>query len=261
MFNVICFSSLLLRRMNRIQCFERYHAAVQEHDFRGVVATDPELYRLYQRRNSFGIKPNQKLHRIFQRRYYEEDVADGYLTLPRASATIWDDELENPLSDVTVLDSVTGKQVLLGSLVRSFFAMCWSKRDKPKQSDWDAFSHGKQAMRITTTAEKLLNRTMDVSDAYYMLRSWLIEVDYKSPCFILQMQKPEEALRKMESNGALLALSSAVVQTKHSGEDEIRYLFDNGFNTNLPGVVELNADLIRIPFEWNNFVDSEQAYP
>lgn len=247
--------------MDRIQCFERDHAAVQRLDFRGMAATEPELFRQYKRRNSFGLDQNQKLHRIFQKHYYDQDVANGYLTLPRASATIWNDELENPLADVTIQDGVTGEQVHLGSLVSSFFAMCWTKREKPTQSDWDAFSHGHKAVRITTTAEKLLDRTMDVSDAYYMLRSWLIEVDYKNPCFIRRMKRPEEVLGRMESNGALLALSSAVVRTQFSGEDEVRYLFDHGLNPKLSNVVEVKADLIRIPFDWKGFVDYEQTYP
>lgn len=246
--------------MDRIQCFEREHAEVQKLDFQGIAAADPVLFQQYQRRNSFGLDQNQKLHRIFQKHYYEQDVADGYLTLPRASATVWNDELENPLADVTIRDNATGEQVHLGSLVSSFFAMCWTKREKPKQSDWNAFSHGQQAVRITTTTGKLLDRTMDISDAHYMLRSWLIEVDYKNPCFIRQMKRPEEILDRMESSGALLALSSAVVRTQFSGEDEIRYLFDHGLNPKLSNVIVVNADLIRIPFDWKGFVDYEQAY-
>lgn len=61
----------------------------------------------------------------------------------------------------------------------------------------------------------------------YMLRSWLVEVHYKNPCLIRKMKKPKEVLERLESNGALLALSSAVVRTKFCGEDKVRYLFDH----------------------------------
>ena len=259
---VMCFSSVFKRRADRIRCFEADHAVVKQLDFQGLSAEDGRMYRQYQKRNSFGIDPGQKLCRIFQKRHYDQDLADGFLTLPRASAAVWNDELENPLADVTAHDDVTGQQVHLGSVVSSFYGMCWTKRANPTRSDWEAFSHGHKAVRVTTSTQKLLDRTMDINDPYYMLRSWLIEVDYKNPRLIRKLKTPDEVFRRMQSTGALLALSSAIVQTRYSGEQEVRFLFDGGLTPRRSDIVETkDPDLIRIPFDWNNFAEDELQYP
>jgi hypothetical protein len=219
-------------------------------------------YRQYQRRNSFGLDPDTKIYRIFQDDFYRQDFNAGRLTLPSARASVWNDPLENPLASVTEIDSVRGLTIHVGSVVSSFYALCWTRRDSAVEEDWDSFSHGKPAVRIGTTVGKLLDRVMQVNDPCYMHRSWMIDVDYKAPSLIIQMKKPTEVFDRMESTGAMLALSAAIVRTGFSDEEEVRFLFDNGVHPQCDTVVtSANPDLVRLPFDWRGFVDSETCYP
>ncbi|QOJ21242.1 MAG: hypothetical protein HRU77_11430 [Gammaproteobacteria bacterium] len=248
--------------MSKIDIFEREESSIKSLDFQGYGLTSVPVFRQYQHRNSFGLDPNKKIHRIFQTEYLNNDILNGYLTLPRASASIWKDPLENPLSDVKDIDSVTGGVITLGDLVNSFHAICWTHRDKPEASDWKNFSHGKKAIRITTSVGKLMDRIMSIQDSYYMHRAWLIEVEYKDPAAIAIMQNPPEVYRRTESSGALLALAAAIVRTSYSSEDEIRLLFDASLQPYLEGMIVLkNPDRIQIPFEWNGFIENQEFGP
>lgn len=203
-----------------------------------------------------------KIYRIFQAHYYEKDVNDSCLTLPRATANVWNDPLENPLASVMVTDAATGLPVHLGSTVSGFHALCWTQRALPTADDWDSFSHGAPAIRIGTTIAKLLNRVMPMSDAAYMHRSWLVDVRYMEPHLIEQMKTPDEVLGRMESTGSMLALSAAVVRTKFSIENEVRFLFDNSVNPKWNAVTNSSSpDLVRLPFDWDGFVDETICYP
>ncbi|MBY6064895.1 hypothetical protein [Pseudidiomarina sediminum] len=242
--------------MNKFEEFEKAQSKIRQLDFQGKDLSSPEALEQYKLRNSFGMEPTAKIHRIFQKGYYDKDVSDGYLTLPVASSTIWIDPLENPLEDVTGIDSVTGEQIDYGSLVRSFYALCWTDRSDHNPTDWSSFSHGKKAIRITTTVGKLLDRLMTTSDRLYMHRTWLIDVDYKNPALIQAMKNPAVVMNHMESTGSMLAASAAVVRTQFSCENEVRLLFDASIKPELTGVSYFNnRQCLRIPFDWNGFVD------
>ena len=150
----------------------------------------------------------KKIYRVFQKDFLEKDIWVN-LTLPKASASVWNDPLENPLSTVYDVDIVTGLNIHIGSLVSSLHALCWTHRAAPRLSDWTNFSHGKESMRITSTVGKLMDRMMRVSAKCYMHRSWLIEVDYKDPSVIQQMKNPKEVYRRIDSQGALVKRGSS----------------------------------------------------
>lgn len=247
---------------DRVRCFEQAQAEVNRLDFEGKGAGHVEVYRQYQRRNSFGLDPNMRVYRIFQHHHYQQDVADSRLTLPRATATVWHDPLENPLASVTVTDSQTGMPIHLGATVSSFYALCWTQRALPTAEDWASFSHGVPVIRIGTTVCKLLDRVMLISDHAYMHRSWIVDVDYMEPHIIQQMKTPDEVFGRMESTGAMLALSAAVVRTDFDAENEVRFLFDNGIHPAWNGVTTSSSpDLVRLPFDWNGFVVETIHYP
>ena len=91
-----------------------------------------------------------------------------------------------------------------------------------------------------------------------MHRFWVVDVEYRDPALILAMKNPNEVYDRMESTGSLLAVSAALVRTQFSHEDEVRLLFDASIQPPLPGVIYLkNNSLVRIPFDWNGFVDNE----
>lgn len=248
--------------MSKVEAFEQEQRIIRALDFQGNAINSESMYRQYQKRNSFGLDRSKSIHRIFQEDFLENDIADGYLTLPNASASVWNDPLENPLSGISDIDGVTGNRIDLGALVSSIYAICWTHRSGSQASDWASFSHGKKAVRISTSVGKLMDRVMRVVDPYYMHRAWLIEVDYKEPTLIEAMQNPREVYKRMDSQGALLALSAAVVRSYFSGEDEIRLLFDASLKPQLPGMTSsINPNLVRIPFDWNGFIDHREYAP
>lgn len=72
------------------------------------------------------------------------------------------------------------------------------------------------------------------------------------------MKNPTVVLNHMESTGSMLAASAAVVRTQFSGEDEVRLLFDASVKPELPRVVYMsNHELLRVPFNWDGFVDDQ----
>lgn len=247
---------------DRVQCFEQAQAEVNRLDFAGKGAGHIDVYREYQRRNSFGLDPSMRIYRIFQQRYLQQDVTDGCLTLPRAAANVWKDPLENPLASITMTDPETGAPIHLGSTVSHFYALCWTRRALPTPKDWASFSHGEPVVRIGTTVGKLLDRVMCMSDPAYMHRSWLVDVDYMDQNLIQQMQTPDEVLRRMESTGSMLALSATVVRTAFSEENEVRFLFDNGIHPAWDDVTTTSSpDLVRLPFDWRSGFIDETRYP
>jgi hypothetical protein len=244
--------------MNKFEAFEKAKSKIRELDLQGKHLLSPEMLEQYKLRNSFGLDCATKIHRIFQKDYYDRDVSDGYLTLPVASSSIWNDPLENPLEDVTGVDTVTGDKIDYGSLVRSFYALCWTDRLSHNPNDWGSFSHEKKAIRITTTIGKLLDRLMTNNDSLFMHRTWIINVEYKNPVLIKAMKSPTVVKDQMESSGAMLAVSAAVVRTKYSCENEVRLLFDASIIPELPSVkYSDNKKFLSIPFDWRGFVDDK----
>ena len=248
--------------MSQIEAFERHQDAVRKLDSQGYSCNSESMLREYHRRNSFGLPPDKVIHRIFQEDFFQKDVSDGYLTLPKASASVWRDLLENPLSAVKDLDVVTGSNIHLGALVSSFYALCWTGRPDPLATDWSNFSYGKKSVRISTTVGKLMDRMMHINDPCYMHRAWLIDVSYKDPALIQAMQNPQGVYQRMDSQGARLALSAAVVRAQYSTEEEVRFLFDASIQPLPDGLIVSSASsLIRIPFDWNGFIDNKVCGP
>lgn len=107
-----------------------------------------------------------------------------------------------------------------------------------------------------------MDRLMSATDPGYMHRSWLIKVDYKDPDLIKSMQNPQEVYTRMESQGALLALSAALVRSDFSTEDEVRLIFDAAIQPALSGVAMVaEPELLRLPFSWDGFVDDQMDGP
>lgn len=245
--------------MNKFEAFEKAQSRIRDLDFQGTELFSSEMLEQFKLRNSFGLDPSMPIHRIFQKDYFQKDFNEGCLTLPAASANVWEDPLENPFADVIGIDTVTGGIIEYGSLVKSFYALCWTDRQHPTNSDWENFSHGKKAVRISTTVGKLLDRLMSNNDRLYMHRFWLINVEYKNPSFIQAMKNPAVVMNHMESTGSRLAASAAVVRTQFSNEDEVRLLIDDSIKPEIPDAsyfCEGNRNYLRIPFNWHGLIDN-----
>jgi hypothetical protein len=197
--------------MCNLDHFRHLNQAVIGLDSRGYSLESGEMIEAYMRRNMFSIQPELKIYRIFQSDFRNAAIQHNRITLPAASAGSWMDPLENPLANVAGVDEVTGSYIDYGSLVRPFHALCWTLRERASASDWSSFSHGKPATRIATSAGKLMRRLFNRDDSSYMHRTWLVKVEYAKEDRIKALQNPTEALSRMESTGALLALSAATV--------------------------------------------------
>jgi len=242
-------------KKNKFDAFEKAQHKIRELDFQGKDIFSSEMLEAYKLRNSFGLDPDTEIHRIFQKNFYEDDQRHACLTLPLAASNIWNVPLENPLADVTGFDPITGKVICYGSLVNRFYALCWTNRSEPTELDWENFSHGKDAVRISTTVGRLLDRLVSKTDRLYMHRTWITTVEYKNPNLIRAMKSPSVVRGLMESTGGMLAASAAIVETRFSNEDEVRLLFDYSMKPDLPNISCINnGDHLRIPFDWKDFV-------
>jgi len=234
-------------------------------DSQGHSLESGEMLNAYTRRNMFDIEPEKKIYRIFQRDFLEYDMSHNIITLPVASAGSWEDPLENPLANVSGLDEVSGASIDYGALVRSFHALCWTQREKARSSDWSSFSHGKPAIRITTTAGKLMQRLVRSDDSGYMHRTWLVNIEYVESDRIQAMQNLTEVLSRIESTGTLLVLTAAMVRTTFQDESEVRLIFDRSLSPLPSGVTyDMNSGpvpLVRIPFDWADFIENSEDGP
>ena len=248
--------------MCNLSHFQCLNQVVNGLDSRGFSLESPEMVEAYMKRNMLGIKPETRIHRIFQSDFLEADILHNRITLPAASAGSWKDPLENPLANVSGVDEVTGSRIDYGTLVRSFHGLCWTKRERPTLSDWSSFSHGKPATRITTSAGKLIARLVNRDDNNYMNRTWLVKVEYDQEDHIKALQNTTEALNRMESTGVLLILAAATVRSSFEDESEVRLLYDTSL---LPRPSEVTLDeskgLLHIPFDWNDFIEKSEGGP
>ena len=253
--------------MSNLDHFLYWNNAANTLDFQGRSPESGEMLHAYTRRNMFGIEPEKRIHRIFQRDFLQSDMMHNRITLPVASAGSWLDPLENPLANVSGLDEVSGACIDYGALVRSFHALCWTQRERARPSDWTSFSHGNPAIRITTTAGKLMQRLVSRDDSGYMHRTWLVNIEYVESDRIEAMQNLAEVVRRMESTGTLLVLTAAMVRTTFQDESEVRLLYDTSLSPLPPGVtLDLSSGLVqiplvRIPFDWADFIENSEDGP
>lgn len=242
--------------MGKIESFMHFQDQIRSLDLKSPPTSLREMYLNYQCRNSFGLSPETKIHRITPKKWYQEDLSGGFLTLPRADKDTWQKPLENPLSNIIDTTSEPNRLIDYGALTSSFYAQCWTSRGNARTTDWEGFSHGQEAVRVSTTIGKLLDRVMQIQDPHYMHRSWISQVDYELTKTIKGIQNKDEVIERMESSGALFALSVAIVEQKHDDENEIRFLYDMSIEPHVEGVQFVDdRNLVRFPFNWEGFVD------
>lgn len=244
---------------------ERFEAAeqhIRELDSAGIALDSEVMACEFRRRNSLGIDPGTTISRIWRREFLEADMADNRLSLPKADRVVWNDPLENPLAGVRGKDDESGLSIDYGAIVRRFYGQCWSRRSLPSRADWDRFSPGNEAVWVSTTVAKLLDRLMLPTDNAYMHRTWLVEVEYKRPEQIRAMMNPDGVLNRLDPSGVLLALSAATVRSSNMSEDELRLVYNASLVPLPPGVREIaHAGVIHIPFDWTDFIDDRQEDP
>jgi len=79
------------------------------------------------------------------------------------------------------------------------------------------------------------------------------------------MQTPSEVYKRLESSGALLALSASIVQYGFADEDEIRLLFDASASM---GELDTRAvfeesggvSLLRLPCQWSEVIEDVEHH-
>ena len=86
--------------MCNLSHFQCLNQVVNRLDSRGFSLESPEMVEAYMKRNMLGIKPETRIHRIFQSDFLEADILHNRITLPAASAGSWKDPLENPLANL-----------------------------------------------------------------------------------------------------------------------------------------------------------------
>ena len=214
-----------------------------------------EKKALYREQNCFEISENAPVFRIFQFRYLAEDIRKKQLTHVKPEA--WNDPLENPLLNHTWTEP-TGERVSLRGILDKLFGQSWTFNHGESRTFWHAFSHGKTAVRIQTTAGKLLNGVMSLENRFYMLSHFIGKVWYHPPADIIRWVNNSHYTDFLDSLGQGAVLSLMALRDNFAPEEEARLVYwrqDQADNDWVAKNVAVDGNLCRVPFDWANLID------
>lgn len=215
------------------------------------------LAPLYVRANAFNVDLDAPISRICRLDHLIEDLERGTLTHIRASASIWNDPLENPLFDVGYPDPISGGSIDLNPIVGSFYALCWTKETTENMQAWNAFAKTPNYVRLTTTPRKLLERLMRREDEYYMFHHYIGGVSYRSPTDIETWRDSTDYPDHLDSLGHGIITSLTVIREGFQSEQEVRLLYSHMPDSSdwVKNNVPADESLAKIPFDWGGLVD------
>lgn len=237
--------------------------AIDEVGRRAMQGAGPkDLKDQYILQNLFGVEIDTPIYRIFQSRFFLDDVDSRQLTLVRAGPLVWGDELENPLLNLSYPDPQTGGRIILRRLVEDFFALSWTVDADERECNWRNFSHGHSAIRVRTTPRKLLETLIDTDDEYYMLHYYMGLIRYYPETEIRQWLETAPMDSHLDSLGQKLALSAMTLQSIFSDEQEVRLLYAfKDDNLWVEENVTVNGNTCTVPFDWRDVVEELMIGP
>ncbi len=247
--------AVIIKTMNRT-ILDQIRAA----DIRGASAS--EMKRLYLQLCAIDLKLKEPIHRIFQLNYLREDIENKRLTHVRVSPANWGDPYENPLLRREFTEN-TGTTVSLEELCSSLFGICWTGDSQESHDQWNAFSHGKLALRVSTTAEKLLAGVMNIENPFYMLSHFLGKVSYYAQRDIDQWLQDSDYQDFVDSLGQRFASAMLVLRECFEEEQEARllYWYSPKRNDWVRQHVKIEGELCRVPFDWRGVMDVVTTAP
>lgn len=203
--------------------------------------------------NTLRIDHNQRIYRIAELHYVEQDVSAKALTYRSVVPGVWKDSFESPLHDLKIPLS-TGSLALNG-LFDDYFATCWSSPAVAPEEHWRRFSYGEPAIRLCSTPRLLLERLMDEHDEFMSLRHFVGAVRYEEPTAIQEwlISVSRDYTSLMDTMGSRVAQSLMLLRSHLRDEKEVRLVCSSLKNSKFPwwrDRVRIIGDRVKLPFDW-----------
>lgn len=220
-----------------------------------------ELKPLYMMRSAFDVSLDTSIYRIFQLKYFIEDLTNNQLTLVKPSLENWGDDLENPLLNLKF--RIDGDLTTFRGIMEKYWGLCWSEDDIDSLSKWKFFSHKNRAVRIKTTVSKLLESIMNTQNIFFTIDYLIGKISYYYRLEIDDWLSESKYTDFIDSLGFSAALSLMVLdRERFSTEEEIRLLYSYGTN-NDDGWADKNVKIINVdgndvckhPLSWKNIIE------
>ncbi len=213
-----------------------------------------EMKPLYIKRNSFDASGEIDIFRIYESKYFLEDIKKSIITLVNISPLVFGDPLENPILKKEFSD---GNDNFTLGFLENYYGLSWTEEPEDQEWRWKAFSHGGTGVRVKVNLGRFLERYFDIQDKFFMLHYYVGKVSYHEAQQIEFWRDNSDYLDFLDSLGQLSALSLTELRNDFAEENEIRILYsytpsDNDFVSNQ---VIVAGDICKIPFNWQGIVD------
>lgn len=168
--------------------------------------------------------PTQKIYRVTDFNYLHDMYQRKKIVLTRPSK--WQDPFENCLLTFRIIDKATGKEIGIRPVMDIFFGQCWSYQETETDATWRIYAPHDNAVRISSTVEKLFNAILGASDRPAMTDVFIGNVSYDSADNILAyITNPANAHSVIESHDGYAAARWLLVKrNEFAHEHEIRVL-------------------------------------
>lgn len=213
-----------------------------------------EMKPLYIKRNSFDASGEIDIFRIYESKYFLEDIKNSIITLVNISPLVFGDPLENPILNKEFSD---GRDKFTLGFLENYYGLSWTEEPEDQEWRWEAFTHGGMGVRVKVNLGKFLDRYFDIQDQFFMLHYYVGKVSYHDAQQIEFWRDNSHYSQFLDSLGQLSALSLTALRNDFSEENEIRILYSYMHNDNdfVSKEVSVSGILCKIPFDWQGIVD------
>lgn len=236
---------------------EDINKEIQRADFQ--VKSKEEIKPLYIRRNAFGVSVDSDVYRIFQSKYFLEDIKNSEISLVNIHPLVFGDPYENPLLNKPFREE-GGELITLNGIVENYFGLSWTEEENDEEWRWSEFTHGSYGVRVKVSLSQLLNEINNVKDNFFMLHYFVGKVAYHDASEIDDWVNNSHYTQFIDSLGQLSALSLTKLRDDFEDEKEIRLLYsympnDNDFVKNMVTICGTAPnEICKHPFKWNGVV-------
>lgn len=213
-----------------------------------------ELKPLYIKRNSFDVSGEIDIFRIYELKYFLEDIKNSIITLVNISPLVFGDPLENPILNKEFSD---GHDRFTLGFLENYYGLSWTEEPEDQEWRWEAFTHGDLGARVKMNLAKFLDRYFNIQDEFFMLHYYVGKVSYHDAQQIEFWRDNSHYSQFLDSLGQLSALSLTALRNVFSKENEIRILYSYMPNDNdfVSSQVSASGGVCKIPFDWRGVVD------
>lgn len=234
---------------------EDIHKEIQKAQWR---SDSPEkLKSLYLKRNALNFSLDKPIYRIFESKFFLEDLSKSQITLLRIPQFILADQWENPLLNKIFREN--SELITLRGAMEDYFGMCWTEEGRDEAWRWVEFAHGGNGVRVKVNASRLMHEIANIKNKYLELQYFIGRVNYEDEAEIEKFYSERKFEDFLDSQGKYLALSLLTLKNDLSHEKEIRLIFnymsqdtDNSF---VDEEVVVEDKLCRHPFKWSSIVE------